>query len=180
MAARLQLERIIAISWAAAAVLAATAGGALLALIVVLTAGPGSGGRGIAGMTALAVMAAAGAAGAAAAVAAARAVAAAARERHQVETALHDSEERFRALAEGSVDAVMTFDAAGRIVFANPAAERLLGYSEAELLGRDSAVLLPEFLRRVHREEAKRCRWRRASSSRGAARSASSPPSPAT
>jgi diguanylate cyclase (GGDEF)-like protein/PAS domain S-box-containing protein len=150
MAAKSQLDRIVATSRIAAAVLAVAAVCALLAITGTLAAGPG------AGIAVLALTAVAAAGGALAALAAARAVASAARECRQLEGAWQESEERFRALAEGSVDAVMTFDAAGRIVFANPAAERLLGYSETELLGRDSAVLLPEFLRRVHREELAR------------------------
>jgi diguanylate cyclase (GGDEF)-like protein/PAS domain S-box-containing protein len=181
MAAKCQLDRMLAIIRIAAAVLTAAAGCGVLVIVVALAAGLGAGG-GSAGTISRAIARAAGAAGAggparalgiaalavtavagalatlaaAAAVAAARAVASVARERSQLETALHDSEERFRKLAETAVDAVMTFDTAGRIVFANPAAERLLGYPEAELLGRDSAVLLPEFLRRVHREELAR------------------------
>ena len=154
MATKSQLDRIVATSRIAAAVLAAAAACALLAIAARLagvggtartggTAGIGA----VAGVAALALAAVAAVAGALAALAAARAVASAARECRQLESAWQESEERFRALAEGSVDGVMTFDAAGRIVFANPAAERLLGYSETELLGRDSAVLLPEFLR---------------------------------
>jgi diguanylate cyclase (GGDEF)-like protein/PAS domain S-box-containing protein len=174
MAVRCQPDRIIAASRIAAVVLVGVAGCAVLAMLTAVAAGPapaGSGGAdggliavvaGLAGagrmaglawalgIAALAVL------GALAAAAAARAVAALERERRQLAASLHDSEERFRALAEGSVDAVMTFDTAGRIVFANPAAERLLGYPEAELLGRDSAMLLPDFLRRVHREELAR------------------------
>jgi diguanylate cyclase (GGDEF)-like protein/PAS domain S-box-containing protein len=188
MAAKGQLDRIVATSTVAAAVLAAASGCALLVVIVAGGGGAAAGGSGsagtiagwmaalaeiagiaglaraggTAGIAAWAVTAAAGLVaavagiGAVAAAAAARAVTAAARECRRLEAAHHDSEERFRALAEGSVDAVMTFDETGRIVFANPAAERLLGYSEVELLGRDSAVLLPEFLRRVHREELAR------------------------
>ncbi|HEV3076577.1 MAG TPA: diguanylate cyclase [Thermoanaerobaculia bacterium] len=91
--------------------------------------------------------------GAVGAALAARALAAAARERRQLWETIHDSEERFRTLADTAVDAVLTFDSRGTVTFANAAAERLLGYPEAELLGRDSAMLLPEFLRRVHREE---------------------------
>src|SRR5579862_752501 len=93
---------------------------------------------------------------AAAAALAARALGAAARERRQLREAVRDGEERFRTLADAAVDAVVTFDSRGTVTFANPAAERLFGYAESELLGRDSATLLPEFLRRAHREELER------------------------
>jgi diguanylate cyclase (GGDEF)-like protein/PAS domain S-box-containing protein len=179
MAERCQPDRIIAASRIAAVVLAGVAGCAVLAMLTAIAAGPasagsgGAGGTGSAGLITAVVAGLAGAGrmaglagalgiaalavlGALAAAAAARAVAALERERRQLAASLHHTEERFRALAEGSVDAVMTFDAAGRIVFANPAAERLLGYPEAELLGRDSAMLLPDFMRRVHREELAR------------------------
>jgi diguanylate cyclase (GGDEF)-like protein/PAS domain S-box-containing protein len=165
MASQRGMARIMVTLRLAAAVLAAAAGGALLLLGRV----PAGGQRApislqaptapiapmapipLIALVALAALVLGG--GAVAAALAARALAAAAGERRQLWEAIHDSEERFRTLANTAVDAVLTFDSRGTVTFANPAAERLLGYSEAELLGRDSAMLLPEFLRRVHREE---------------------------
>ena len=160
MTAERQAERIILAARVVAAALAAAAGGALVLTALAWRqprAGAAAAG-GFAGPPSLAVLAAAiaAAAGAAGAALGARALAAQARERRQLWDALDDSEQRFRALAETAVDAVITFDAGGSVVFVNPAAERLLGYAEAELLGRDVGVLLPEFLRRPHREELAR------------------------
>ena len=62
-----------------------------------------------------------------------RALRAAAKARQRLEEALRDSEERCRALAE---TAAAAFDAAGAVVRVDPAAERLLGFSAAELVER--------------------------------------------
>lgn len=51
--------------------------------------------------------------------------------------------EPFRALVAASPDAILALDGAGAITFANPAAERLLGYTAGELLARRVAHLLP-------------------------------------
>jgi two-component system CheB/CheR fusion protein len=64
---------------------------------------------------------------------------------------------RLAALVEGSSDAIMGIDTAGRIESWNPAAEQLFGYTAAEVLGRPVTLLTPpdllhepvEFLRRV-------------------------------
>jgi PAS domain S-box-containing protein len=48
-------------------------------------------------------------------------------------------------------DAVIAVDRAQRIVVANPAVERVFGWSAGELLGRPLAVLLPERVRQNHR-----------------------------
>ncbi|MBW7934573.1 MAG: PAS domain S-box protein, partial [Gemmatimonadaceae bacterium] len=45
-------------------------------------------------------------------------------------------EARARALLNSSIDAIVTANAGGEIVGCNPAAERLFGYTEAEMLGR--------------------------------------------
>jgi PAS domain S-box-containing protein len=54
----------------------------------------------------------------------------------QAEAALRQSEARFRALIENSSDGVLLADAEGAILYASPAAARLLGYPPAEFLGR--------------------------------------------
>jgi diguanylate cyclase (GGDEF)-like protein/PAS domain S-box-containing protein len=48
--------------------------------------------------------------------------------RHQAENAIRASEARFRALVQDASDIVMVFDATGRVVFASPALERVLGH----------------------------------------------------
>ncbi|HEX6287922.1 MAG TPA: PAS domain S-box protein [Herpetosiphonaceae bacterium] len=61
---------------------------------------------------------------------------------HQRTTeALLSSEERFRALFDGAAIGIALTDLAGRIVDTNPALQRLLGYSEAELSRQDVMAL---------------------------------------
>jgi diguanylate cyclase (GGDEF)-like protein/PAS domain S-box-containing protein len=74
----------------------------------------------------------------------------------EMEAALRDAEARYQALAATAVESVVTMDAAGVIVYANPAAERLFRYGADELIGRQGTALLPEFLRRVHGDELAR------------------------
>jgi two-component system cell cycle sensor histidine kinase/response regulator CckA len=60
-------------------------------------------------------------------------------------------EERFRSLIESSSDIIVVLDAAGKPTFASPSVQRLLGYSPADLLGRDCSDL-------VHEEDRARIR----------------------
>ncbi len=64
-------------------------------------------------------------------------------ERKRAEETLRESEERFRALYENSRDAIILTDPldGGRIVAANPAACRMLGWTEEELVGRGREVM---------------------------------------
>ena len=47
-------------------------------------------------------------------------------------------------LLDGLPDAIVTVDAEGRVIYVNRAAETLLGYASAEILGRPAELLLPE------------------------------------
>jgi PAS domain S-box-containing protein len=66
--------------------------------------------------------------------------------RKETEAALVHAERRARALFDGIHDAVFVHDQAGRILDANPAACRQLGYSRDELLGMTTSQIdAPEF-----------------------------------
>ncbi|MEO8313864.1 MAG: PAS domain S-box protein [Pseudomonadota bacterium] len=49
-----------------------------------------------------------------------------------------------RALMEAATDAVILIDHSGRIYAANPAAEQLFGYTQAQFIGADINLLMPE------------------------------------
>jgi len=66
------------------------------------------------------------------------------------ETDRSHSEGPWRSIIRSAVDAIVLIDARGRIEAFNPAAERLFGYSEAEVLGRNVSVLMPEPYRGEH------------------------------
>ena len=62
-------------------------------------------------------------------------------------SALRESENRFRTLAETASDAIITIDEDSRIVLVNQAAEKVFGYTRDELLGAELTTLMPEPLR---------------------------------
>lgn len=63
--------------------------------------------------------------------------------RVQLEEQLRASEARWRAIIDSAVDGIVVIDNYGRIEAFNPAAERLFGYAEAEVLTRNVNVLMP-------------------------------------
>src|SRR5258706_7178914 len=52
---------------------------------------------------------------------------------------LRDSEERYRRIVETANEGIWTIDAQARISFVNPTMQKMLGYTEAEMLGRPIA-----------------------------------------
>ena len=60
------------------------------------------------------------------------------------------SESRLRAIAATAVDAIIMIDAQGRMQSFNAAAEHMLGWSEAEVLGKNVSMLMPEPNRSQH------------------------------
>jgi PAS domain S-box-containing protein len=72
------------------------------------------------------------------------------RARVGAEQALRDSEARMRAVFETAADGIITIDQRGLIERVNPAAERMFGYAEVELAGRNVSVLMPSPDRERH------------------------------
>ncbi|MBN2108813.1 MAG: PAS domain S-box protein [Deltaproteobacteria bacterium] len=70
-------------------------------------------------------------------------------ERKKAEKTLREREERLRSIVETAVDAIITTDNTGTIVFWNHAAEKIFGYAEQEIVGKNAIMLLPE---RLHDE----------------------------
>lgn len=58
--------------------------------------------------------------------------------------ALRHSDARWRAVIDAAVDGIIVIDSRGCIEAFNAAAERMFGYAEAEMLGRNVSTLMPE------------------------------------
>jgi len=74
-------------------------------------------------------------------------------ERRRIEESLRESEEKFRALTDAALDAIILTDEKGNIASWNAAATRIFGYDESEVLGKAAKPLLvpdwkEEFARR--------------------------------
>lgn len=63
--------------------------------------------------------------------------------RKKAEEGLVKSEQRIRSIVENVIDAIITIDNKGVIQTFNPAAERIFGYSSAEIIGRNVKILVP-------------------------------------
>lgn len=70
--------------------------------------------------------------------------------RREAERALQASEARMRAIFETAVDAIVTIDERGMLERFNPAAERLFGYREEEVVGKNVSMLMPSPYRDMH------------------------------
>jgi len=65
---------------------------------------------------------------------------------------LKDSEERFRSVSETAKDAIISCDSQGKIIFWNPGAETIFGYSADEILDSPVILIMPERLRESHKK----------------------------
>jgi PAS domain S-box-containing protein len=64
-------------------------------------------------------------------------------ERLLLESRLRASEGRWRAIVESAVDGIVVINGRGRIEALNPAAERLFGYAEHDVIGQNVNILMP-------------------------------------
>jgi PAS domain S-box-containing protein len=62
-----------------------------------------------------------------------------------------DIVESSRVIAETAADAIITIDEKSTILFVNRATSKIFGYSAEELIGSQLTMLMPEYLRHVHR-----------------------------
>ncbi len=66
------------------------------------------------------------------------------------------AEEFHRVVVETASDAVVSIDSRGEILFANHAVTRTFGYEPSELIGQPLTILMPEYLRDLHKAGLKR------------------------
>jgi PAS domain S-box-containing protein len=71
--------------------------------------------------------------------------------RRQMEQALLESEEKYRIVAEAATDAIISIDEQSRILFINRAATRIFGYETGQMINQPLTMLMPEYLRHLHR-----------------------------
>ena len=71
-------------------------------------------------------------------------------EQHEVERALREQTERLRSILETVPDAIIVIDEKGAIESFSPAAERLFGWSNAEIAGRNVNILMPAPYQQQH------------------------------
>jgi PAS domain S-box-containing protein len=72
--------------------------------------------------------------------------------RKRGEAQLRDSEVMSRSITEGMAEAVITTQSDDVVLEANAAALQLIGFTRAELIGRDVSELVPQRLRRQYKE----------------------------
>ncbi|MBL7222819.1 MAG: PAS domain S-box protein [Candidatus Brocadiae bacterium] len=71
--------------------------------------------------------------------------------RRRAQEALRHSEQRYRLLVEHSHDAILQLDREGRVVFANPATETVLGYQPSEFM--DDPDLIGQIIQPSYRQD---------------------------
>jgi PAS domain S-box-containing protein len=71
-------------------------------------------------------------------------------EQKRAEDALRASEARYRSIISAVTDAIIVIDEAGIIQSMNPAGERILGYRQSELVGKNLSTLMAEPDRSAH------------------------------
>lgn len=70
--------------------------------------------------------------------------------RRDAEVRLRESEERMRAILSTAVDAILTIDEKGIIQSVNAATERMFGFSESEMIGKNVSMLMPSPYKEEH------------------------------
>lgn len=71
-------------------------------------------------------------------------------ERKQIETAVKESETKFRRVAESAKDGIITADRTGKIAFCNSAAAKMFGHPADDLIGQPIGILMPQRFQKAH------------------------------
>ena len=67
---------------------------------------------------------------------------------HQKDIKLHESQEKFRSVADSAVDGIITTDTDGNIVLFNPSLKNIFGYEIDEIKGKHVSMLMPNRYRK--------------------------------
>lgn len=78
------------------------------------------------------------------------------RGKEMAEAALRESEQRFRSVTDSALDAIISADDKGNIIFWNRGSMLVFGYQEEEVLGRCLTMLMPGIYRSSHNEALQR------------------------
>ena len=78
------------------------------------------------------------------------------RQRQLAQDALFQSEQRYRTATEAARDMFITIDEDNVVIFVNSSVQAILGYSPAEVVGRNVGLLMPEALRERHQQGVRR------------------------
>ena len=79
-------------------------------------------------------------------------------ERKRSETALRESEMKFRSVVQSATDGIILADSDGKIIQWNHGAQQIFGYTEEEVLGKPLTMLMPEHYREAHQRGLDRVR----------------------
>jgi PAS domain S-box-containing protein len=72
-------------------------------------------------------------------------------EKKRMQQELQANEAKFRAISDSAIDGILMFDDEDRITYWNPAAERIFGYTEKEIIGQKvGATIVPPSYREDH------------------------------
>ena len=72
-------------------------------------------------------------------------------QQHQVE--LYEKEEYLQAILDTALEGILSMNDKGIIEMANPAIEKIFGYTQDEIIGKNVAILMPEAISRFHQEK---------------------------
>jgi len=77
-------------------------------------------------------------------------------EKKMADAVILESEEKFRSVMETATDAIISVNSLGNVVFWNPTAEDIFGYSAEEVMGRSVSQVMPERYKKSHYNGIKR------------------------
>ncbi|MCK9220346.1 MAG: PAS domain S-box protein [Bacteroidales bacterium] len=77
-------------------------------------------------------------------------------DRKSAEKMLRENEDQFRAITQSANDAIITADCTGMILGWNKGAEKIFGYSEEEISGKNLAIIIPQPFAKYHNKNIER------------------------